>query len=251
SNISTRSTTSPSSRPSSASMIPRTCCRPPRLPWASRSESQATDDSHQPPRRRAHAKEDEGCIRIRPADGGRLHADPDPRSRLRGLALRRAVAREHANRQRNFGGAARDGAPPLDHPAGAAVRAAEGAAAAARHVDPAAAERADGPGPHAGSGEPLAAADAVADEHEADQCRRRHRRTVDDVDGTVGVRVEPGSVRLFQAVDRDREYAGRHGRWRAEWAVDQVPDQGHVPAAGAETGDAGADEDNGISLADA
>ena len=50
----------------------------------------------------------------------------------------------------------------VDHPAGAAVRAAQGAAAAARRAHRAAAQGADGPGAHARPDQPGAAADAVA-----------------------------------------------------------------------------------------
>ncbi len=52
--------------------------------------------------------------------------------------------------------------------AGAAVRAAQGAAAAARGADRAAAQRADRAGPHARSDQPRPAADAVADRTEAE-----------------------------------------------------------------------------------
>ena len=133
------------------------------------------------------------------------------------------------------GGAAGDDAPAFDHSAGAAVRAAQGAAAAARHAHRAAAEGADRSRPHARSDRPCAAADAVADGVETDGRQRATRRTLFDADRLVGVRHEPRSVRLLQAVRRDHQHAGRIDV-DASGRVDQVQHQSAVSDAGPEAG---------------
>ena len=119
--------------------------------------------------------------------------------------------------------------------AGAAVRAAQGAAPAARHAHRAAAQGPDRAGPHARPDQPGAAADAVAHRIEADDDRRRSRdrRPRTTLTGAVRLRRQSRSVGLFQALGRDREHRPRPTRGRGE--LDQVPDQGQFnsPARGA------------------
>jgi hypothetical protein len=88
-----------------------------------------------------------------------------------------------------------------------------------------------GPGAHAGSDQPCAAADAVAHGGEADRHGHRDRRQVHVADWRVRLRRESRGVRVFQAIDRHRQHEHR-GDAAAARGVDQVQYQGGFSAAG-------------------
>ena len=164
------------------------------------SEGRATDDQDQPARRRAEGGQEEAVValQIGPEAHRRLRADSAARRRGSSAGATGRCSSESAQLDADISAAQQETTRlhSIIH-AGPAVRAAEGAAAAARRADRAAAPGPDRAGAHARPDQPGAAADAVAHRAEAgrDAERGRHRRPVHDADRPVRLRRQPRSAR--------------------------------------------------------
>ena len=235
SNCSIRSRRSPSTRRSWACPTRIAWCRPRRWPSGSPSERRATDDQDQPPRRRAQGGQ-ESRFRFRPA-----RSSPSPAASILVAAALLigwrywSLGRESARLDQEIASAQQEtAAAALGHSAGPAVRAAPRAAAAARRAHRRAAPEPDRARSTCST---RSAARCPTMLWLTDSSRRADPNEVliegrstslTRLSDFVG---QSRSVRLLQALGRNREHAGRDDHGTAGRA-DSVSGPRDVSAAG-------------------